>query len=402
MNKFKKRAIYVFLSALVVLFIIIYIFPNITGALKKTVIIEYGGLQITDHVTGYFVRNESVYFANKTGSIKYLVEEGEQVRKGVKILDITAEHINDEDSSYEKMIERIERFNGGESIFSDDIKKINSQIKKLQAEAEQAMESGDTEAASNINEQIKRLSKKKQYIQETDESAKKEMIKQNGSASIKGYDIIPEQYISQTNGVVSYYLDGYESEFSPENISLLSKDKVEKLKIEVDNLKRETTLSKEPLFKIVDNSQWFVIFWVRPENIVKYEKGKPAVINLPLGQVEGMIYDIIDDNGEYLVILEFNRYYEEFAKIRKIDIEVITSDYKGLKIYNESITTKEGQPGVYVIHKSGEYVFVPVKIITSDGVCSLVEVSYFYTDDGATKVDTVNIYDEILKKPSKK
>jgi hypothetical protein len=50
--------------------------------------------------------------------------------------------------------------------------------------------------------------------------------------------------------------------------------------------------------------------------------------------------------------------------------------------------------------KSGEYVFKPVKIITSDGEWSLVEVSYFYTDDGATKVETVNIYDEILKKPN--
>jgi hypothetical protein len=132
---------------------------------------------------------------------------------------------------------------------------------------------------------------------------------------------------------------------------------------------------------------------------VKYEKGKKATLNLPLGQVDGTIYDIIDDQDQWLVILEFNKYYEEFAQIRKADAEVVTSDYSGLIIRNESITTKDGQPGVYVKDKSGEYIFKPVKIITSDGEWSLVEVSYFYDKNG-DRVETVNIYDEILKKPN--
>ena len=132
---------------------------------------------------------------------------------------------------------------------------------------------------------------------------------------------------------------------------------------------------------------------------MKYEKGKPASIHLPLGEIDGKIDDIIDDDGEWMVIMSFNRYYEDFAKIRKIQADVITSDYKGLTIRNESITTKDGQPGVYVRDKSGEFVFEPVKIITSDGEWSLVEVSCFYTSGGAIKVDTVNIYDEILKNP---
>jgi putative membrane fusion protein len=397
MRKRKRRIITVFFAALIVLFIIIYAFPNVTGALKKTVIIEYGGIQVTDHITAYFVRDESVYFANKSGSINYYVEEGEQVRKGVKILDITLGDPENEESSYSRITERIDRFNGGESIFSDDIKKMKSQLVKLKEQKEQALAEGETQKAEKLDKQIDRLTQKKEYIEANDAAAREEIVKQNTASSEKG--IIPEQYISQSNGVISYYIDGYESEFTPANMALLSEDKVETLKIDVQNLARKTTLSREPLYKVVDNNQWFVVFWVAPENIVKYEKGKTAYLNLPLGQVEGKIYDIIDDDGQWLVILSFNRYYEEFARIRKIDAEVITSDYKGLTIKNESITTKDGQPGVYVKDKSGEYVFKPVKIITSDGEWSLVEVSYFYTDNGATKVETVNIYDEILKKP---
>lgn len=386
-----------FFMTLIILFIIIYVFPNVTGALKKTEIIEYGSLQVTDHVTAYIVRNETVYFANKSGTIHYYIPEGEQVRKGTKILDITSGGSSDKESNYRKLMGRISKFNGGESLFNDDIKKIKTQIAKLENDRTAALNAGEEEQAARIEQQIQRLNQKEEYIQATDQSAKEEIIKQNKSINRAG--VMPEDYVSQSNGVISYYIDGYESEFSPESMTLLSREKVRGLNIDVQNVTRETTLAKEPLYKVVDNKKWYAVFWVAPENIVKYEKGKKATINLPLGQVEGKISDIIDDEGQWLVIMEFNRYYEEFDQIRKVDAEVITSDYSGLIIRNESITSKDGQPGVYVRDKSGEYVFKPVKIITSDGEWSLVEVSYYYTKDGA-RVDTVNIYDEILKKPN--
>ena len=396
--KWRKRLILLFCITLVILFIIIYVFPNVTGALKKTEIIEYGSLQVTDQVTAFFVRSERVYFANKPGNIQYYVREGEQVRKGVKVLDISLGAQEDKESSYQKIMERISRFNGGESIFSDDIKKIGAQIIKLEEERGIALNEGETDRASKLEQQIQRLNQKKEYIQATDQAARAEIIKQN--KSVNGADMVSEDYISDTNGVISYYIDGYESEFTPENMALLSREKIQNMTFNVQNLARDTTLTKEPLYKVVDNKKWYIVFWVAPENIVKYEKEKPVAINLPLGQVEGEIYDIVDDKGEWLVILEFNRYYEEFAQIRKMEAEVVTSDYTGLTIRNESITSKDGQPGVYVKAKSGEYIFKPVKIITSDGEWSLVEISFFYTDNGATKVETVNIYDEILKKPN--
>jgi putative membrane fusion protein len=333
-------------------------------------------------------------------TIQYYVQEGEQVRKGVKILDISLGTSEDKESSYHRIMERISRFNGGESIFSDDIKRIRTQLSKLEEKRDIALSEGEAAQASKLEEQIQRLNQKKDYILATDQAAKEEIFRNNISINAMGNT--PEDYISDFKGVVSYYIDGYESEFTPENMALLNKKKVQNMSFdEVQNLARKNTLAKEPLYKIVDNKSWYVVFWVAQEDIVKYEKGKTVAINLPLGQVEGKVYDIIDDNTEWLVILEFNRYYEEFAQIRKIEAEVVTSDYTGLMIRNESITSKNGQPGVYVKAKSGEYVFKPVKIITNDGEWSLVEGSYYYTDNGATKVDTVNIYDEILKQPNK-
>ena len=63
--KWKKRIVFLFCMVLIILFIIIYVFPNVTGALKQTEIIEYGSLQVTDQVTAFFVRSEKVHFADK-------------------------------------------------------------------------------------------------------------------------------------------------------------------------------------------------------------------------------------------------------------------------------------------------------------------------------------------------
>ncbi|NLY71218.1 MAG: hypothetical protein GX076_06025 [Clostridiales bacterium] len=126
-------------------------------------------------------------------------------------------------------------------------------------------------------------------------------------------------------------------------------------------------------------------------------------LNLPLGQVKGRTFDIIDDNGSWLVIAEFKCYYQDLCKLRKIDAEIITADYEGLLVPNRSITAKDGKPGVYVKDISGEFIFTPVSVITSDGEYSLVESSYYYEQDGDknVRVKTVDVYDEILTNPER-
>lgn len=397
MNRRKRQVLAIFVILLALLFTIIYVLPNVTGALTQTSIIEYGSIQVSDEVTAYFVRDEHLYLANQTGTINYFVAEGEQVRKGVKVLDISLGAVSEADSGYSAITSRIERFNGGESIFSDDLKRMDLQLEKLMQQKEQALAKKEVKNAEKLEKQIIRLSQKKTYIEAKDTEAKEEVKKQHVVINEQG--VIPERYVSEANGIICYYVDGYESEFTPQNMAMLSRKKVENLKFDIQNLVRTTTLAKEPLYKIVDNNQWFVVFWIAPEQIVKYEKGKTIHLNLPLGQVEGKIYDIIDDEGSWMVILSFNRYYEEFARMRKVQAEVITSDYKGLTVRNESITQEEGKAGVYVKDKRGEFVFKRVKVITTDGVWSLVEVSSF-DDEKGEKIDTVNIYDEILRKPN--
>ena len=296
----KKLPVIVFLASLLLLFVVIYVLPTVTGALTQTSFVEYGSIKTTDEVTCYFVRNEKVYNAKSGGEIQYLFEEGELLRKGSKVLEL-------------------------------------------------------------------------------------------GSGS----------YSAPGNAIVSYYIDGLESDFTPEKMTSLQKEEVEKLEITVEDTKRKEAVAGEPVFKLVDNSVWYVVFWVEEEDIVKYKKDGTVYLELPEGEIKGTTEEILDSGDSWFVILKFNRYYKDLAKIRKLETSVITSKYEGLVIANESITAQDGKPGVFVKDINGEYVFTPVSVITSDGEYSLVESSSFdeEVDGKMQKTATVDAYDEILNHP---
>lgn len=207
-----------------------------------------------------------------------------------------------------------------------------------------------------------------------------------------------DTYAVPIPSTVSYYVDGYENYFTPDNMRQLRYDNIKDISFEVQNLVRDDTLEGEPLYKLCRDQKWYMAAWVEAGNISKYTVESNVTVNLPLGDVKAKIIDIIEDGDKWLVLFQSNRYYEDLTNIRYASATVITSDYSGIIIDNASITTNDGKVGVYKKTKNGDYVFVPIKVLTTDGTQSLAEVSYYYDADG-NRVNTVEIYDEILKRP---
>ncbi|MBK5246508.1 MAG: hypothetical protein JJE49_04470 [Peptostreptococcaceae bacterium] len=320
MTNKKRLAFILFVLACVILYIIIYVIPGVTGALKRTEIINYGELKVTDTVTCYLVRNEKIYLSDTNGDINYYYEEGEHVRKGTKILDIQKKNVGEPKNEYEAILEK------------------------------------------------------------------------SGMAVSK-----QENDITTFNGIVSYYIDGYEDYFSTEKMKKLKYDEVSRLKIEAINLTRKETFIDEPLYKICDNSIWYVIGWVENGNVSKYIIGENVKIELPKGEITGNVEDIIEDGDKWLIIMKTDMYYAEFGKMRSGEATIVTANASGIIIKNESITTDEsGNVGVYVKKKNKDYEFTPIKVINTDGESSAVEVSFFYNEKG-DEIKTVDVYDEILK-----
>ncbi len=326
--KKNKIVLAIFFALTVSLYFITSAAPNLTGALKKTEVLQYGGLQVSDEVTCYLVREESVYLAGRAGQIQYYIEEGQQLRGGVRVLTVSP--------------------NMG------------------------------SEGTSRYTELTK-------YSQEKNIP----------------FGTVSQNYVTEFNGAVSYYIDGLESILTPDTMGTIPKEELEGYNYKTVNVVRDDTVTGDPLYKMIDDNIWYVLYWIDAGNISKYEIDKDIWINLPLGQVKGKVYQILDDGKQWRVLLKFNRYYEDFAHLRKVNAEVITSDSKGLIVRNVSITAEDGKAGVMVRDVTGKFIFKPIKVLSTNGEYSLIEVAQFITEDGE-KVETVNAYDEILTRPNKR
>lgn len=325
MPKLTKKTISIYVLALIALYIVIAVIPGLTGVLKRTEVIEYGKMRISDDVTFHIVRDETVYTSEASGTTNHLVKEGMLIKKGTSIMSVVA---------------------------GDDDKKEDAKKSKFKA-----------------------------------------MLSRLGDGAVPAGD-----YASQRKGVVSYFVDGYESLFTVAQVKNITFEKAEKASDSPINVNKKTIIKGDPAFKICDNSKWYLLAWIKKESIPKYEVGKEVTIELPKAEVKGMIEDIKADKDQWLVVIGTNRYYKDFAKARKVKGSVRTIDTNGLIISNSCLTTSNKQVGVYVKDTTGEYVFTPVKVVVSDGEKSMVlEGTYF--DEKGKAVNTVKVYDEVLKKP---
>lgn len=203
---------------------------------------------------------------------------------------------------------------------------------------------------------------------------------------------------AQMRGVFSTYIDGYERLFAPDALEDLTYEAVRRLSIKGTDVARKRALEGEPLYKISDNRSWYLVFWTDPDAAQRYESGAKVTAILPQGQIAATVYGLSEEGDRVKVILRSNRYYAGFAKERILEGEIVTIDQRGLLVGNHCLTTKDGVVGVYVKDTIGEYHFKPVRTIATDGKQTLVLEGVYYDENGQP-VETVNVYDEVLKKP---
>ncbi|MDR1510140.1 MAG: hypothetical protein LBS53_10930 [Synergistaceae bacterium] len=339
MKMLKRAVVVVFLLAVAGLYVVIFVIPDLKGALRKTAVLEYGNLAISDEVTAFIVRDETVYTAARAGEIRYYVGEGVKVRKGVKLLDI-----------------------------------VEGSAPAPPAETEAEAETGETGEA--------------------------EMTELRTRVGANGVAL--EQNAAPETGVISYYIDGYEAVFSPENIPNLTRETADGAAGPVVNVTRHRgyVARGEPIYKLLDNTQWHMVFWLDKDSgsVVNYRSGEAVTARMRDGEVSGKTEDVVDQGDAWMIVLGFDRHYEHMARLRRAEATVVVADYRGLLVDNASIASSDGAVGVYAKQRNGDFKFVPVNVVRSDGARSIISMSSFTAQDGK-QVGTVNIYEEILCDP---
>lgn len=85
----KHRLLLLYIAAIIICIIFIYVIPSVENILERTYIAEPGTIVRSYDVDGFVVRDETVYVSDKAGSINRLIDSGQLVKGGSRVVEIT-------------------------------------------------------------------------------------------------------------------------------------------------------------------------------------------------------------------------------------------------------------------------------------------------------------------------
>ena len=380
---------------------------------KKWIVafLVYVGL-VADEVSAFIVRDERVYAASQKSAINRLVDSNTLVKAGTRVIELTpTEEVLDlglEEDDTEKSA--AEDKNGAKS----KDKTAEASDKTSAEDAEKAdgekTESGDAKETEKTD--AKKDDSKSQPENTGGEKAEgaAEQDEKQGIQGSKYSGIMKdlgdtysetEDGTTRTAGYVSYYVDGAEARLSTKAMESLNRKDLK----ELTGRKAVKTPSKNcgkdyPVFKIVRNRKWYLIYYLKKEDAAKYTAGETVYIEADGENVPVTVRDVRDEGKNTRITLTCKTFFEGFTETRTLDTKVTVESAEGLVLEDGSIVeAPDGKRGVFVINKLGEHVFTPVKAKADDGTKCVV-YSDIYVDEDGNYVETIGTYDEVIAVPS--
>jgi len=196
-----------------------------------------------------------------------------------------------------------------------------------------------------------------------------------------------ESLKAETTGYVSYYIDGKENYFVPASLGALNVEDYCNLDITPNNTVRNETKIGDGVYKLITSNTWYLLLVVPESELGQYTINSSVQIRIDDDTtIKATAYRFLGSGDTRVVVCSTKQYYEDFAKIRTLDVTVVTKSYSGLLVPKTAIATVDEKQGVYVLGVDEEYVFKEVQILTE------TQDNVLVSSEGVLR-----LYDEILR-----
>ena len=369
-NKKWIVAFLVYVGLVALCCIALYVVPSVIGMFERTYIAEHGKIDVADEVSAFIVRDERVYVAAQKSSINRVADSNRLVKAGARVVELkpTTETLDLEEE--------------------EDAAEADADANADDQKAAEQNPEGDTETSEDPSEQDVKLG-----IQGSKYAGILEELGDTYSVTEDGR--------TRTAGFVSYYVDGAEAKLSTKAIESLNykdlKDLTGRKAVKVPS---KNCGKDYPVFKIVRNRKWYLIYYLSKEDAAKYTAGETVYIKVNDENVPVTVRDVRDEGKKVRITLTCKTFFDGFLEIRNLDTKVTVESAEGLVLEDGSIVeAPDGTRGVFVINKLGEHVYKPVRTKADDGTKCVV-YSDIYVDENGNYVETIGTYDEVIAEPS--
>lgn len=366
-KEFKKNILIIFAVILTAASIALY---KVIFKSKSTYTVINGYVEKISDTVGMVLKDETIIELKNNTSAVPVVEQGKRVSKN----DVIATY---KSSSYEKYLSQIEQIDNDIQTLVKDLP-ITYSVDVSNIERE----------ISEITKQSRKTTsylKMQEYKSKVDELAYKKVIilGQLSPAGSKIRELIEKrQKIEEENkhsndnikairsGIVTYKLDSLENELDINNVLNLTISELDDIFEKYSN----NNLNNFGI-KVVNN---FLVYFVVKIPTGEYDEyiKEGRIYTLKTNDKKSiefsseLVKSIKDDKNNYLIFAIDNG-IENIVDHRSINLEIIWDKKEGMAVLKDAIKRNEQDTYDYVtVVNGGEYLHVPVKIISSnEGIC---------------------------------
>ncbi len=312
----------------------------------STQIVKTGTLDVSNHFEGVIFRNEKVVYSEEAGNVRYVIAEGEKVKKdGTVYVLVDEENLVTTTSEKEEVDNEIynhaendaaisnnqgERYNLDQEVKNHLEDFYNNRYEKSTGYIYTLRSKLDSSVSNRTNLYTTEQENKNQEL-----VALKEQLETDLSNYQKGK-------ASADSGVISYRMDGNETENVKETIDALTYETYNKIRktAAVSTLGQSEISAGDPIYKVILNNEWYIVTYVDPKESEEYAEGKTYTINFDgLGSkvLNFTLASKKEEGKRVQLIFNTSNQINDFLDNRTVKFSIGEKAVSGLKIPEQAI-----------------------------------------------------------------
>ena len=402
-KKIRKGRVFAVVLILAFVFVYaVYLVAKLVQNPTNTFMVTNGKISQEESDIGYIIREETVVKGQnyKNGMVK-IKNEGEKVAKGDSVFRYYSSGEEELKNKIAELDVEIQSLMQNEkSSFPSDVKLLESQIEK---ELDSIYGVNNAQKIQEYKKNINSYITKKAKISSPSNSRLKELLSQREEYENR-LTSDSENVNAPESGIVSYRVDGLESDLTTEDFTKFNKSFLQDLKLKTG----QTVASNEEVGKIINNYQCYIVFNSNTNEAKNSKVGDTIKIRVQNSDtLKASVENIIDEDDESKTItVKIANDVEKLIAYRKISFDIIWWDAEGFRIPNEAIKEENGLSYV-VRNRNGYYNKMLVKILKqNDEYCivrqykteELEELGF--TSSQIYSMRNIALYDEIVLNPT--
>ncbi len=178
---------------------------------------------------------------------------------------------------------------------------------------------------------------------------------------------------AERDGVVSFYIDGYENDLTPGRLNALSIADVRAV-LAGSNLENTKRTRGNGIYRVVDQDKWYVAVLITGNTwtpVVGQDNYYMQLEGFDDLSYTASVYSVQKENDTTLAVFEVHDPIGPLIYRRKGKAQ-FSITLTGLSVRSEALYNENGQMGVWVYDVPGG-TFVPVEVLSTDGSIAMIQ-----------------------------